>query len=89
MKIEGFLKALRGYIHKVGSDRYLLGAMGWHMRDIFLRFGFSQDEESAFRRIIAEIEADRRGLRGSERDRFVSRETLALSKRKLVETIRE
>lgn len=89
MKVDGFLDLVRKYVKLVHKDRYLLGAMGWLMRDIFLQFGFTVGEEQGFRQIIAEIAADRQGARGRRRSEIIARHTSDLSKRKIVETMRQ
>ena len=89
MKLPGFAGFVKRYLKTVAGDRYLVGAMGWVLRDIFLRFGFSSSEEDSLRRMISEIEADLQGVKGPERSRFISQQDNILAKRKLVVTLRE
>jgi len=84
LKVDAFLKVVRSFIKDHKKSSFLMESLMVKMRDVFLRYGFTDSESNEFRRIIAELDADLRGVTGAQRERDIARGAQALMKSKTI-----
>jgi hypothetical protein len=58
------------------------------LRDIYVRFNIGADEHERFRKLVLEISADTKGLKGPARDEYIKKYAKGLDKRELLARLR-
>jgi hypothetical protein len=89
MKLNEYVGELKAFMGAASNSQFFLEAMLLKMRDIYVRFGLTGDEQKGFRRLAAELSADLKGLKGEERSQHLSTFANDLDKVEQVAKLRE
>ena len=88
LKLPDFMNMAKLFAKRWHKSEFLLHAMVLELRDVYLRYGFSDAESQQFRNLIGTIQADLKGLKGTDRDREISATLLQLRQAKIVGDMR-
>ena len=73
LRVEHFLEQIAGFFERHSRSEFMSEAMLIKLRDTYLRYGLKEKDSADLKKIIAEADADFRGLKGAERIKRISR----------------
>jgi hypothetical protein len=88
MKLPEYLSQLVKLHRRVQSSKFLLEALLVKLQDIYIRFDVGPTEQERFRKLVLEIGADSKGLKGAARDKYLKTHAEQLDKSTLLARIR-
>lgn len=84
LKANEFLSQVKRFMTRVAKSQFLTEAMMWKLRDVYLRYGFSEVEGTAFTYVIAEADSNLKGLTGASRTKNISDIIQGIKRRRLL-----
>ena len=89
MKLPEYLDQLARLHKRVEPSKFFLEALLVKLRDIYVRFNIEADEHERFRKLVLEISADAKGLKGPARDEYIKKYAKDLDRREVLARLRD